>query len=101
MMAEISIIPLDKGQSLSQYVAEILEIINSSGLDYRMNPMGTVIEGPGDDVFLLIQKCHNKMMEKSNRVLTTIKIDDKAGKTDMMVEKPKSVESKLNFELKM
>ena len=31
MMAEISIIPLDKGTSLSQYVARILAIIDESG----------------------------------------------------------------------
>lgn len=99
MMAEISIIPLDKGPSVSKYVAKILELINSSGLEYRINPMGTVIEGPGDAVFDLIKKCHNKMLEDSKRVVTSIKIDDKAGKTDMINQKLESVQDKLDFDL--
>jgi uncharacterized protein (TIGR00106 family) len=99
MMAEISIIPMDKGPSLSKYVSMILEVINASGLNYRINPMGTVIEGPGDEVFDLIKQCHNKMLEESDRVVTTIKIDDKKGQTDLMEKKLQSVESKLDFEL--
>jgi uncharacterized protein (TIGR00106 family) len=100
MMAEISIIPLDKGPSLSEYVAKMIEIIENSGLEYKMNPMGTVIEGPRAEVFALIQNCHNKMLEYSDRVVTTIKIDDKKDKSDLMRQKLDSVESKLQFEPK-
>ena len=96
-MAEISIIPMDKGPSLSKYVAKMIEIIENSGLEYKMNPMGTVIEGPRDDVFALIQQCHYKMVEYSDRVVTTIKIDDKKDKSDLMNQKLQSVESKLGF----
>jgi uncharacterized protein (TIGR00106 family) len=97
MMAEVSIIPLDKGSSLSEYVAQMVEIIESSGLNYKMNPMGTVIEGDSHDVFQLIEKCHNRMVELSDRVLTTIKIDDRKGKTGMMTQKLDSVEAKVDF----
>ena len=37
--------PLDKGESLSQYVARSLDIIDKSGLPYQLTPMGTIIEG--------------------------------------------------------
>jgi len=96
-MAEISIIPLDKGPSLSKYVAQIIEIIENSGLNYKINPMGTVIEGDCHEVFLLIEKCHNKMVELSDRVVTTIKIDDKKGAENMINQKIESVVKKLDF----
>ena len=99
-MAEVSIIPLDKGSSLSEYVAKMVEIIESSGLNYKMNPMGTVIEGDGHEVFQLIEKCHNRMVEMSDRVVTTIKIDDKKGASGMMSQKLESVDSKVDFKPK-
>lgn len=100
MMAELSIIPLDKGPSLSAFVAEIIVEIENSGLNYRMNPMGTVIEGPGPEIFQLIERCHNKMLESSDRVVTTVKIDDKKGAVNLMEQKPESVRTKLPFQLK-
>ncbi len=44
-LMEFSMIPLDKGASFSEYVARILKIVDESGLDYQLNPMGTVVEG--------------------------------------------------------
>jgi uncharacterized protein YqgV (UPF0045/DUF77 family) len=41
--------PLDKGASLSPYVARSLDIIDRSGLEYRCHAMGTTIEGEFDD----------------------------------------------------
>ena len=96
-MAEVSIIPLDKGPRLSEYVAKMVEIIESSGLNYKMNPMGTVIEGDSHEVFQLLEKCHMRMVELSDRVVTTIKIDDKKGVSGMMSQKLESVESKVEF----
>jgi len=39
--------PLGKGESVGKYVARSLDIIDKSGVDYRLNPMGTVLEGSG------------------------------------------------------
>ena len=44
-LMEFSIIPLDKGDSMGTYVARVLSVVDESGLDYRLNPMGTVVEG--------------------------------------------------------
>ena len=32
-------------------MARSLDIIDKSGVDYRLNPMGTVLEGEWDEVF--------------------------------------------------
>lgn len=42
ILLEFSMTPISKGESVSRYVARSLEIIEKSGLDYRVNPMGTV-----------------------------------------------------------
>lgn len=97
MLAEFSCFPIGKGESLSKYVAKSLEMIEKSGLAYKLNPMGTVVEGEVDEVFDLIKAVHNRMLEDSDRVATYIKIDDRKGRKDALKKKMESVEEKLEF----
>ena len=101
MIAEISVIPIGEGIDLASYVARIVKIIDESGLDYKLNAMGTVVEGDSDRVFDLIKKCHNKMLETAQRVYTTVKIDDRKDKKVKMIEhKVQAVEKELGRSLK-
>ena len=50
VLLEFSMSPLGKGESVSKYVSRSLDIIDKSGVDYRLNPMGTVLEGEWDEV---------------------------------------------------
>jgi uncharacterized protein (TIGR00106 family) len=96
MLAELSVVPLDKGhEGLSRYVAESIKIIQQSGLDYEIHAMGTLIEGPCDRVFDVIRRCHENMAAHSDRVVTSVKIDDKKGAEDSIRRKVTSVEEKL------
>jgi len=95
MLAEFSIVPIGKGESVSQYVAECLRIVESSGLDYRINPMGTVVEGEYDAVMSVIRACHMRVMELCPRAITSIKIDDRKGSVGMLDRKVESVEKRL------
>jgi len=96
MLAEISVFPLDKGDSgLSKYVAESIEIIKTSGLDYEIHAMGTLIEGPSDVIFDVIKKCHENMASKCHRVVTNVKIDDRKGAEGSIKRKVASVREKL------
>ena len=45
MLAEFSIIPIGVGSSVGDQLAEVLKIVDASGLPYKVNPMGTVVEG--------------------------------------------------------
>ncbi len=101
MIAEISVIPIGKGIDLASHVAKVVKIIDESGLEYKLNAMGTVVEGDGDRVFDLIMKCHNKMLEISERVYTTVKIDERKDKKVKMIEqKVQAVEKELGKCLK-
>ncbi len=100
MLAEFTIVPLDKGESLSEYVSQVLELVDESGLEYRLTPMGTVVEGDWDEVMGLIKRCHQHMRKHSRRVSTSIKIDDREGAVGRLSGKIRSVEMKLGKELK-
>ncbi len=96
MIAEFSVIPIGQGESLSSYVAECLKIVKESGLKYQFTATCTILEGDYDSVMRVIDKCHKKVRGMSNRVLTSIKIDDRAGASEEMSRKVASVERKLN-----
>jgi len=100
MLAMFSITPLDKGESVSEWVARVLDLVDQSGLDYQVAPMATIVEGEFDLVMALVSACHKKMREHSRRVITTIKIDDREGAKDMLSKKIESVEGRLGRELK-
>ena len=54
---------------------------------------------PAEKVFEVIQKCHVNMTRHSDRVMTTVKIDDRRGATERLKGKVRSVEEKLGREL--
>ena len=96
MIVEFSIIPIDKeGKSLSEYIAKTINIIKESGLQHELHAMGTIVEGDAEEVFDLIKKCHLNMTRFSDRVYTSINIDDRKGATGRLEGKVVSVENKL------
>ncbi|OQX95924.1 hypothetical protein B6I21_02960 [candidate division KSB1 bacterium 4572_119] len=100
MLAQFSIAPFDKGESLSKYVAEVIDLIDKSGLNYQLSSMGTTVEGEPEEVFTLIKACHYKMREYSRRVITHIAIDDRQSAENRLAGKPASIENKLGRRLK-
>ncbi len=100
MLAEFAVFPVSSGESLSGAVAEILDIIDRSGLPYRLTPMATVVEGEWDEVLELVKQCHLACRSKHRRVSTRIHIDDREGGAGRLEGKIASVEEKLGRELK-
>jgi len=100
MLAEFSIIPIGAGSSIGDRLAEVLRIVDASGLPYKINPMGTVVEGEWDEVIRLIKKCHNAVMKTGERAVTTISIDDRKGKPNRIEQKVKSIERRIGKSLK-
>jgi uncharacterized protein (TIGR00106 family) len=100
MLAEFSIIPIGAGSSIGDRLAEVLKIVDASGIPYKINPMGTVVEGEWDEVIRLIKKCHNAVMKTGERAVTTISIDDRKGKPNRIDQKVKSIEKRIGRSLK-
>ncbi len=100
MLVEFSIVPVGVGSSIGEYLADVLRIVDESGLPYKVNPMGTCVEGDWTEIMRLIRKCHNAVMKKADRAITTISIDDRKGKPNRLELKVRSVEKRLGKKLK-
>ena len=95
VLLEFSMFPLDKGESLSQYVARSIDIIDRSGLAYQTHAMGTVLEGEIDQVLDVVRRCYEAMAADCNRIECSIKIDSRKGSSGRLQSKIASVEEKL------
>ena len=103
MLAELEIIPIGTATpSVSAMLADVAKLIDQSGLDYRVGPMGTVVEGDWDRVMQLAKQCHQAVLSSNSRVMTTIRIDDRKDKpgTGRIVQKVQSLEAKVGRPLK-
>ena len=100
VLLEFSMSPLGKGESVSKYVSRSLDIVDKSGIAYRLNPMGTVLEGEWDEVFAVVRKCYERMKQDCNRVSCSIKVDYRKGHSGRLVSKVASVEKTLKRSIK-
>ncbi|MBN2716937.1 MAG: MTH1187 family thiamine-binding protein [Deltaproteobacteria bacterium] len=94
-LMELSMYPIDKGESLSKYVAKLLDVINASGLAYTLGPMGTVIEGEWDEVVALLTRCHETLTPLSNRIIANVKFDSRKDAVNRLDGKVNSVKEKM------
>jgi uncharacterized protein (TIGR00106 family) len=94
MIAEFSVVPIGMGENLSQYVAECVKVVQASGLDHELTPMGTIVQGDMEEVMAVIMSCHRKVLSMAGRVVTDIRIDDRKNEHHMSA-KVESVRAKL------
>ena len=83
--------PMDRGESVGDAVAKVLAVIDASGLDYKLGPMGTCVEGEVDQVLALVRKCHAALEEDSGRIACQIKMDWRRGRSGRLASKVDSV----------
>ncbi|MBF0590051.1 MAG: MTH1187 family thiamine-binding protein [Magnetococcales bacterium] len=100
VLLEFSMTPLDKGESVSPYVARSLDIIDQSGLPYKLGPMGTCIEGEWDEVMAVVKACKERMEQECNRITISVKMDVRKGREGRLTGKIKSVEKRLGRSVK-
>jgi uncharacterized protein (TIGR00106 family) len=99
MLASFSIVPVGVGEELKDHIAGIIDIIDKSGLMYRLGAMQTTIEGDEDKVMAIIMECHRHMRRKARRVLTHVTIDDREGAKGRLTGKVADVEKTLGRKL--
>jgi uncharacterized protein (TIGR00106 family) len=97
VIAELTVVPMGVGLSVSKYVAECVEIIEESGLGYELHGYGTNVEGEWDEVMAVIKSFHEKLhREGVPRVHTDIKLGTRTDKEQSIRDKIESVKSKLS-----
>jgi uncharacterized protein (TIGR00106 family) len=77
MLVQFTVYPTDETH-MSRDIALVMEILERAGVEYRLGPMATAVEGTWDQVMPAIHRCHQVMREHHSRVITTITIDDRA-----------------------
>jgi len=96
MIIELSVIPIGVGTSLSEYVAEVMRVIESSGLRYESHSMGTNIECGWDDITPLVRRCHEALRAMGvERISTSVRISERTDKPYTIEGKMKSLGEKL------
>ncbi len=81
-VVQVSVVPVGTpSASISKHVARCLDVLESTGLKFRLTPMATIIEGNlGDIMDAIVQMHESAFGEEVVRVLTTIAVDDRRDK---------------------
>ncbi len=87
----------DEGVSVSRYVARALEVVRAQqAVRFRLDPMFTTLVGDLDEIFALIRRMQEAVVDAGAvRVGTVLKIDDRRDRTVAMEDKVRSVEEQL------
>ncbi len=94
IIAQLSIAPLGKGTSVSNYVKIVIETLKKEHIKFQTNAMATVIETKDiETLFLAVQKAHLAVVAAgAERIITELKIDDRRDKDVTMESKLKSLQ---------
>jgi uncharacterized protein (TIGR00106 family) len=95
-IADVCIVPIGVGVSVSEYIVACEQIFRDAGLNPQLHAYGTNIEGEREDVMAAIRRCHERVHEMgAPRISTTIRLGTRTDKEPMMKDKIESVRSKL------
>ena len=96
VIADLCVVPLGVGVSVSEYVAACERVLTEAGLSIRLHAYGTNIEGEWDDVFAAVRRCHEVIHEMgAPRISTNLRLGTRVDRGQTMQDKIRSVEEKL------
>ncbi len=96
MIADLTVVPIGVGISLSKYIAACEDVLKQTGLKTTLHPNGTAIEGEWDAVMAAVKACHEKVHGMgAPRVFTILKIGTRTDREQSLEDKVNSVEEKL------
>jgi uncharacterized protein (TIGR00106 family) len=90
--ADISIIPIGVGVSLSKYIAACERVFRDAGLSPHLHAFGTEIEGEWDTIMAAVRRCHDVVHEMgAPRITTTVKLSTRTDRDQTLADKVDSV----------
>jgi uncharacterized protein (TIGR00106 family) len=96
VIADLCLIPMGVGVSVSREVAVCERVLADAGLKTRLHAYGTNIEGEWDDVFAAIKRCHEAVHAMGvPRISSTLRFGTRIDRPQSMDDKVRSVEEKL------
>ena len=91
-LVAVAIAPFGQGEELSQYVAEVVEVIRASGLKNRTYSMFTEIEGEWDEVMDCVKRATFVLAQRGIRTEVVLKADIRPGFENTMEGKVQRLE---------
>jgi len=96
VIADICVIPIGVGTSVSEYVTACERILRDAGLNPKLHAYGTNVEGPWDAVMGALKQCHEAVHQMgAPRISTTMRVGTRVDRAESIAAKIKSVEDKL------
>lgn len=96
VIADLNVIPLGVGTSVSSYVAACERVIQEAGLSHHLHAYGTNIEGSWDEVAAVVKRCHEVLHEMgAPRVNTSLKLGTRTDREQSMADRVTKVEDLL------
>ena len=96
VIADLCVVPLGAGTSLSGYVAECEKVLMAHGLKGQLHAYGTNVEGDWDNVFGALKACHERLHALGvPRITTTVKVGSRVDRAQTMDDKVRSVNKRL------
>jgi uncharacterized protein (TIGR00106 family) len=95
MIAELSVVPIGVGESLSEYVARALRVIRKSGVEHRLTDMGTILKARNfEELGKLVDEIIEELGKDCPRIFVVIKADERFRDVDLE-HKVRAVERRL------
>lgn len=95
--ADLCLIPIGVGVSVTDYIAECQNVLQEAGLEYQLHAYGTNIEGEWDQVMVAIKRCHERVHAMgAPRISSSVKLGTRTDREQTLQDKIDSVESKLD-----
>ena len=94
---EFNIIPLGSGIHVSKYLVPALREVERLGVKHEVTPMCTICEAISvEEAFNVVKAAHEVVFKTGvERIVTTVKIDDRRDIEKSMDDKVKSLTKKL------
>jgi uncharacterized protein (TIGR00106 family) len=96
VIADLCVIPIGVGVSVSKEIAACERVFAEAGLKVNLHAYGTNIEGEWDEVFGAIKRCHEVVHSMgAPRVSSSLRFGTRIDREQTMDDKIKSVKEKL------
>jgi len=96
VIADLCIVPIGIGVSVSKEVALCERILTAAGLKTHLHAYGTNIEGDWDEVFAAVKRCHEALHAAGvPRISTNMRFGTRIDRDQNMDDKVRSVEEKI------
>ena len=97
VIADLCVIPMGVGVSVSKHVAVCERVLAEAGLKTKLHAYGTNVEGEWDDVFGAIKRCHEELHRMGvPRISTSLRFGTRTDRDQKMEDKVRSVQEKLS-----